>query len=128
MLRPIPRQLLRNVVTLKVCSGMDAWQNPTWEEYTVKNVHLQDSDEVRKTTNNTEVVLSAILFIDMRLSRPVLDYQALLSQSLKNGKPMRAVISNSGGTVLSEYEVLVVDLVPDALQADKVHHIELGMV
>lgn len=128
MLRPIPQQLLRNMVTFRVCTGMDAWQNPTWDEYTVSRVHLQDTNEVRKTVNNTEVVLSSILFVDMRLSTPKLDYQALLAQSLKAGKAMRAIITNSGGDVLSDYEVLTVDLVPDALDGSKIHHIELGMV
>lgn len=127
MLRPIPQQLLRDLVTIKVCTGMDAWQNPTWEEYQVSNVHLQNTNEVKKTTNNTEVVLRSVLFIDAVRSVPSLDYAALVEQSEAAGKPLRAIVTNSLGQVAGDFEVLTVDLVPD-IPSNRVHHIELGLV
>ncbi len=40
MLGPIPQSLLGDMMTLKVCTGLDAWQKPDWQEYTVRRVHL----------------------------------------------------------------------------------------
>lgn len=127
MLRSIPQQLLRDSATIKVCTGMDVWQNPTWEETTVNNVHLQNANETKKTVNNTEVVLQSTLFVDGRRSLPVLDYGALVEQSQANGKPLRATVYNASGVKLGDYEILTVDCVTD-IPADKIHHIELGMV
>jgi exosome complex RNA-binding protein Rrp42 (RNase PH superfamily) len=64
MLRPIPRALLVDIATIKVCTGLDMWQKPTFQEYTVSNVHIQSTNEVKKTKENTEVVLRSVLFID----------------------------------------------------------------
>lgn len=127
MLRPIPVQLLRDMVTIKVCTGMDAWQNPTWQEYQVSNVHLQNTNEVKKTKENTEVVLRSILFIDSVRSAPQLDYDALVQQSEAAGKPLRAVATDSNGNQYGEYEVITVDPVPD-VPSNRVHHVELGLV
>lgn len=128
MLRPIPRQLLWDTVTIKVCTGVDTWQNPVFgETYTVKNVHLQSTNEVRKTKDNAEVVLRSILFIDGRRSTPHLDYDALAQKSQENGKPMRAVVSNASGDVVGDFEVLTVDPVPD-VPSTRTHHTEVGMV
>lgn len=127
MLRPIPQSLLGDMMTLKVCVGMDAWQNPSWQKYTVQNVHIQNTNEVKKTKENTEVVLRSILFIDSRRSTPSLDYDSLAEQSQKAGKPLRCVVFNSRGQKYGEYEVLTVDPVPD-VPATRIHHIELELV
>ena len=127
MLRPIPQQLLRDMVTIKVCTGMDAWQKPVWQETSVKNVHLQNTNEVRKTANNTEVVLRSVLFIDARRSVPSLDYDALAMQSEAAGRPMRAVVFNFKGQQVGDYEVLTVDTEPNVPSTDT-HHVELGLV
>lgn len=127
MLRPIPQQLLRDLVTIQVCTGVDAWQNPTWAETQVSNVHIQNTNEIKKTTNNTEVVLRSVLFIDGQRSQPVLDYETLAAQSQAAGKPMRALVYNFAGTLLGSYEVVTVDPVPDVPDT-KIHHIELGLV
>ena len=127
MLRPIPQSLLGDMMVLKVCVGVDAWQNPSWQEYTVQNVHIQNTNEVKKTKENTEVVLRSILFIDSRRSTPSLDYDSLAEQSQKKGKPLRCVVFNANGQKYGEYEVLTVDPVPD-VPATRIHHIELGLV
>lgn len=115
------------MMTLKVCIGMDVWQKPSWQDYTVQNVHIQNTNEVKKTKENTEVVLRSILFIDGRRSTPSLDYDSLAEQSQKAGKPLRCVVFNSRGQKYGEYEVLTVDPVPD-VPATRIHHIELGLV
>lgn len=127
MLRPIPQSLLGDMMTLKVCTGIDRWQKATWQEYKVNNVHLQNTNEVKKTKENTEVVLRSVLFIDGVRSRPALDYDTLAEQSQKAGKSLRCEVFNSQGQKYGEYEVLTVDPVPD-YPATRVHHIELGLV
>lgn len=127
MLRPIPQCLLKYMVVIKVCSGMDAWQNPTWDDYTVKNVHIQDTNEVKKTTNNTEVVLRSILFVDGRRSVPQLTYDSLMKSSLENGRTMRAVVYDSSGSKMGEYEVQTLDGVAD-VPSTRIHHWEMGLV
>lgn len=114
-------------MTLFVCTGMDVWQNPSWDTYAVSNVHLQNSNEVRKSADNTEVVLRAVLFIDAVRSMPQLDYGALAAQSEQSGKPLRCTVSNAAGDEQGSFEVLVVDLVPN-VPATGIHHIELGLV
>ena len=127
MLRPIPERMLGNVVTVKVCIGVDEWQNPSWQDTTVKKVHLQNTNEVKKAKDNTEVVLRSVLFIDSVRSFPHLDYDALAVQSEEAGRPMRAVVFTSDGTKVGDYEVKIVDTVPD-VPATRVHHVELGLV
>lgn len=127
MLRPIPQSLLGDLAIVKVCAGVDAWQNPKWRDYTVRNVHLQNSNEVKKSKDNTEVVLRSVLFIDGIRSAPVLDYDALAEQSQQAGRPLRCEVYNARGQKYGEYEVLTVDPVPD-VPAVRVHHIELGLV
>lgn len=127
MLRPIPRALLVDIATIKVCTGLDMWQKPTFQEYTVSNVHIQNTNEVKKTKENTEVVLRSVLFIDGRLSQPVLDYDALAEQSQKAGAPLRCVVKNAAGHTYGDYEVITVDPLPN-VPATRVHHIELGLV
>ena len=127
MLGPIPSQLLRDSMTLNVCTGVDAWQKPTWQPYEVQNVHIQNTNETKKTANNTEVVLRAVIFVDTVRSTPALDYEALCQQSQAAGKPMRATVQNFQGQTLGNFEILTVDPGPDVPDI-RVHHIELGCV
>lgn len=127
MLRPIPQSLLGDIAVIQVCTGVDAWQNPTWQEYTVKNVHLQNTNEVRKSKENTEVVLRSVLFIDSVRSRPPLDYETLAEQSQAAGKLMRCTVYNAAGQKYGDFEVLTTDPVPD-VPARRTHYTELGLV
>lgn len=126
MLRPIPQRVLRDLVTIKVCAGVDAWQNPIWTEYQVSNVHLQNTNEVKKTKDNTEVVLRSELYIDGKRSTPQLDYDALMTQSEAAGRPMRAVVYNYAGTQIGDYEVAIVDTGPNVPDLNP-HHVTLGL-
>lgn len=93
----------------------------------MQNVHLQSTNETRKTKDNTEVVLRSTLFIDAKRSAPVLDFDALAAQSQAAGRTMRAVVRNAQGQQVGDYEVLVVDSVPD-VPSTRIHHYELGLV
>ena len=120
MLKPIPSKILRSTATIKVCSGVDAYQNQTYTEYTVKRVHLQPTNEIRKTQTNTDCVLRSILFVDARTSTPFLDYYALLQTAHNLGGDVRVVVRNE------EYTVLTVDALRD--DSDRLHHFELGLM
>lgn len=121
MLSPIPARMLHDTVTFKVVTGMDRYQNKQYDEYTVKNVHLQSSNDVYKRANDTEVQLKGILFVDARRSTPVLDLYALQDQSLANGDTMRAIINGQ------DYAVLVVDDLPNVPATGR-HHWELSLI
>lgn len=120
MLAPIPRQILTDSMTLFVPTGIDVYQNPTGDAYTVANVHLQNTNEIRRTATNSEVVLRSLLFVDARQSSPSLDYVALARAAQAVGAQMTTTMNG----VL--YTVKTVDAVPD--DTGKTHHWELGLV
>lgn len=126
-LAPIPGRMLHDTVVFRVPTGMDRYQNKTYTEYTVNNVHLQSSSDTVKGPDNTEVILRGILFVDARRSTPVLDLYALQEQALEAGDTMRAVVTDAAGTEIGDYAVLVVDDLPD-VPATRRHHWELGLV
>lgn len=119
--------MLHDTVTLRVVTGMDRYQEKTYEDYTVRNVHLQGSTDVIKGPDNTEVQLRGILFVDARRSLPVLDLHALQQQSLAAGDTMRAIVTDASGTQIGDYAVLIVDDLPD-VPATRRHHWELSLV
>lgn len=120
MLKPIPARILRTTATVSVCSGVDMYQNQTYTTTTVKRTHLQPTNEVRKTTDNTEVVLRSILFVDAQLSQPFLDWEAQLKAAHDVGGDMRVTVRGV------EYTVMVVDALRD--DTDKLHHFEVALV
>ena len=120
MRRPIPAQILKSAATVKVCNGVDAYQNQTYTEYQLKRVHLQPTNEVRKTQTNTEVVLRSILFVDAKTSTPRLDWCKLLQDAHNIGGDVRIVVRGT------EYTLLTVDELRD--DTDNIHHWELGLV
>lgn len=126
-LAPIPARMLHDTVVFSVVTGMDRYQTKTCTEYTVKNVHLQASNDVRKGSDNTEVQLRGILFVDARRSLPVLDLYALQQQSLQAGDTMRAKVYDTSGTEVGDYAVLIVDDLPD-VPATRRHHWELELI
>jgi hypothetical protein len=127
MLRPIPNDLLKYTAVISVCDGMDKWQNPTWMDYTVARVHLQATNEVRRTSDNAEVVLRSVLWVDGRRSTPAMDWYALQKQSEDNGRELRVAVTDIRGNGLGTFTVKTVDALPD-YPSDRIHHWELGMV
>lgn len=119
MLRPIPSRILRSTATVEVCNGTDMYQNQTYDTYTVKRVHIQPTERIVKTTGNTDQQLNAVLFVDARISAPVLDWRALLQQAHDKGGDMRVTIRGVTYTVASA----------DGLRddTDRLHHWEIGM-
>ena len=120
MLKPIPAQILRTTATVKVCNGVDRYQSPTYDQYTVNRVHLQPTNEVRKTANNTDVVLRSILFVDARTSSPYLDWCSLLQTAHANMGDIKVIVRGV------EYTAAAVDELRD--DTDRVHHWEIALV
>lgn len=119
MLRPIPAKILRSTATVKACTGVDRYQNQTYTEYTLKRVHLQPTNEVKKTPDNTDCVLRSILFVDKRRSSPQLDWMALFNTAHAISGDIKVIVRGV------EYTVFTVDELRD--DTDELHHWEIGL-
>lgn len=120
MLKPIPSRILKSTATVKVCNGVNRYQKPTYTEYTVTKVHLQPTNEIRKTQDNTDCVLRSLLFVDAKTSRPHLDWCDLLRQAHTNKGDMHVIVRGV------EYTVMTVDELRD--DTDTLHHWEVALV
>lgn len=119
---PIPYRMLKSTATIKACTELDRYQNQIYTEYTVQRVHLQPTNEVRKTKDNTDCVLRSVLFVDCRYSRPALDYFQLFNTAHGMGGDVRIIVDGE------TYTVQTVDRLPDPDDASKIHHWEIGLV
>ena len=120
MLKPIPPRILRTTATVDVCSGVDMYQNQTYTTTTIKRTHLQPTNEVRKTQDNTEIVLRSILFVDAQLSTPFFDWDAQLKAAHDVGGDVRVTVRGV------QYTVVGVDSLRD--DTDHLHHWEVALV
>ena len=118
MLKQIPARIMRSTITLKACTGIDRYQKQTFQDYTVKKVHLQPTNEIRKTADNTDCTLRSILFVD-RNSKPALDWQALFKAAHKIAGDLKVIDGSE------EYTVFTVDILKD--DTDQFHHYEIGL-
>jgi hypothetical protein len=120
VLKPIPPKILRSTATVNVCNSIDSYQAPSYTEYTVRRVHLQPTNEIRKTQANTDCTLRAILFVDARISAPALDWCSLLQTAHTIGGDVKVSVRGV------EYTVMGVDELRD--DTDKLHHWEVSLV
>lgn len=120
MLPSIPAKILKSTATVKYCSGVDFYQNQTYTEKTVKRVHIQPTNEIRKAQDNTDIVLRSILFVDAKVSAPFLDWCALFKAAHELKGDMRVVVRNV------EYTVVGIDELRD--DTDNLHHWEVSLV
>ena len=126
MLKSIPSVMLKDTVVLKVPKSMDRWQDTEYDEYTINNVHLQSDHKTVISINNSDVRLSGMLFIDGKKSTPLYDIEALQRTAQSNNGTMRAVVYNAQGVETGDFNVLIVDGLPD-VPATRIHHWELGL-
>lgn len=118
MLRPIPARIMRSTVTVKAGKGRDRYQNPVYDEYTIKNVHIQPTNEIRKTADNTDCTLRSVLFADRRHSTP-LDWWGIFNTAHDLGVDVKVVCRGQ------EYTVFGVDELRD--DTDTFHHWEIAL-
>lgn len=126
MLRPIPSVMLKDTAVFHVPTSMNKYQEPVYEDFTVKNVHIQPTNATKKNTNNEEVVLRAILFIDGRRSTPNYDYLDWMRSADNVGANITVDVIGCTGQSMT-YTVETVDALPD-VPATRVHHTEIGLV
>lgn len=127
MLSPIPRKILRDTVTFSVPAGFDRYQKPLEQvTYTVTDVHLQADNSTIKRSDNTEVQLRGVLFIDARRSKPSIDLEELQAAVQAAGGMITCTVTNKRGKESGPYTVLTVDGLPD--DEDNLHHWELGLI
>lgn len=120
MLRPIPARILKSTATVEVCRAIDRYHNQVYDTYTVNRVHLQPSNEVRKGNADTDFVLTGILFVDARLSLPLLNWPGLFRAANDVGGDMRVTVRGQ------TYTVKAVEELRD--DTDNLHHYEIGLV
>ena len=119
MLRPIPAKIMRTTAQVKACTGVDFYQNQTYTEYTLRKVHLQPTNELRKTAENTSNVLRAVLFIDRRHSSPDLPWLDIFQTAQSYAGDIKVTVRGI------EYTVFSVDELRD--DTDCFHHWEIGL-
>ena len=109
---------MRSTATVKACTGLDRYQNQTFTEYTVNRVHLQPTNEIRKTADNTDCTLRSILFADKKHSTNI-DWWGLFNAAHAIGGDVKVIVRGE------EYTVFSVDELRD--DTDCFHHWEIGM-
>ena len=62
--RKPPSHLYGHSITLRVCTGVDTFQNPTWREYAVTGVNVQESTGTVVTAANTDASRRSLMFVD----------------------------------------------------------------
>ena len=118
MLRPIPGRILRSTATVHACTGTDRYQHQTTSETTVKHVHLQPTNEIRKSPTGTDCTLRGILFADARRST-TFDWWGAFTTAHEAGGDVKVTVR---GIV---YTVMTVDALYD--DTDQFHHWEIGV-
>lgn len=119
MLKPIPARIMRSTVTVKACTGTDRYQNQTYTEYTVNHVHLQPTNEIRKTVDNTDCTLRSLLFVDKVHSTPAIDWWGLFTAAHAIGGDVKVICRGE------EYTIFSIDALRD--DSDCFHHWEIGL-
>lgn len=99
MARKPPSHLYGHSITLRVCTGVDTFQNPLWREYAVEHVNLQASTGTTVTAANTDASMRSLMFVDSLYSSPSLDWFALKAESEAAGKRLQVLHGNEVYTV-----------------------------
>lgn len=126
MLSPIPSVMLKDTAVFHVPVSMDEYQKPVYEDFAVEHVHIQNSNQLVHGSNNEEVRLNSILFVDGRKSSPQYDYMSLAASAEAVGADITVTVTEANGNS-ADYTVIMVDAVPD-VPATRTHHTEIGLV
>jgi hypothetical protein len=118
--------MLKDSAVFHVPVSIDEYQKAVFEDFPISHVHIQNSNAVKHSAQNEEVVLSAVLFVDAKRSTPIYDFMALMAQAEATGHEMTVTVTEASGNS-EEYTVVIVDSVPD-VPATRIHHTEIGLV
>ena len=125
MLSPIPSVMLKDSAVFHVPVSIDEYQKAVYQDYAVNHLHIQNSNAIKQSVTDEEVVLRAILFVDNKRSTPVYDYMALMAQAEAVGAQITVTVTEASGNS-AEYTVELIDAVPD-VPAIRTHHTEIGL-
>lgn len=85
-MKPIPLRMLRDSVTVLVCTETDQYQNPVYgQTYRVRHCRAELRADVGKSTENTTLSNVGTLYADAYFTRPALDWLSLLETAQKAG-------------------------------------------
>ena len=119
-MKPIPWNLLRQSVTLKVPTSKDGWGTPgAYTDYSLTHVNMQQTSQTKKTVDNTLVTYNALMFYDCARSSPTVDIISLK----KSAEPYGDLLVVFGGVT---YTVQAVDALRD--ETGDIHHYELMLL
>ena len=117
---PIRLTALRSTALVKICTGVDMYQNQVYgQQYTVQHVRIEPTETIIKTKANTDQQLKSILFVDARRSTPFLDWHAIFQSAHDKGGDVRVIVRGV------EYTMASVDGLRDG--SDSLHHWEIGL-
>lgn len=119
MLKSIPLGILTHTVTVKVPSGADAYGVISYAETEVAHVHIQPVHQFRKTKDDRNILLTGILYWDVRRSG-AFDWMAAEAASEATG--CQCNVARGAKT----YTVVATDYLPD--DEGKPHHVEVMLV
>ncbi len=119
MFRPIPSRILKSTAVVSWCTGTDVYQKQQYAYITVYNVHLQPSNDIAKSRDNTDLQLSGTLFVDARRSKPQLEWDQMLNEAHRLGGDLRVEVRGVTYTVISAH--------PYRDDSDLFHHWEIGV-
>lgn len=81
-MRPIPAQMLKQTVTVKVPAEIDSRQATVTEtEIEVTRCCLQRASTTARSNRDASLTKTALLFVDAQLSRPQLDWMGLKAEA-----------------------------------------------
>lgn len=106
----IPKRGLKHSATLNTTINRDFWGNPTPATINLRFVFIQNDEELINTNTNQEQKLKAIMFFDIRNSRPK------NQQFLKND------------TVVFENKTYTIIKIGTKRDKGKINHLEIEMI
>lgn len=109
-MKPIPLSALCHSVALLSGITTDRFQNETvGSETTIRNVRVSPSSKRISTKDNTQVTLSALLFVDMQHSKPIVSF------------------SEADRIVFQGTSYRIVEIKP-VYDFNQIHHYEIGLI
>ena len=120
MAKKPPSYLYGDNITLRVCTGVDLFQNPVWREYPVEHVNLPAATGTVVTAANTDASRRSLMFVDSVYSAPQLDWFKLKRESENAGQRMQVI---QGDEV---YTVEAIDCIKDEYR--RLDHWEVELV
>lgn len=113
-MKPIPKRMIQQTVTLQTFDAETDSGITYLSDVTLINVKIDAGIKRVVTQSGVEVLGSAVMFVDAKVSKPTMDSQLLCSGSL--------IIAKAGTTEEHKYMIVAPNPCDDN---DKIHHWEV---